>query len=178
MREIAWRLGFMRVDFGQGNLVKTFVRKRKSMDGWLNEIDRLIDWLQTSFDYKAYIGTDQGSDLIRRVVLTTVQIHDRQAGEALIQGDAAADYADKAYHDTERCERLKARGIEVRILCKVWRNKPLPTWKKSFNKPVVVRAAGERPFALKKGPIASPAAVISASPATIPISSSSPRPTT
>lgn len=34
----------MRVDFGQGNLVEAFVRQRKSKDGWLDEIDRLIDW--------------------------------------------------------------------------------------------------------------------------------------
>ena len=34
----------MRVDFGQGNLVEAFVRQRKSKDGWLDEIDRLVDW--------------------------------------------------------------------------------------------------------------------------------------
>ena len=34
----------MRVDFGQGNLVEAFVRQRKSKDGWLAEIDRLVDW--------------------------------------------------------------------------------------------------------------------------------------
>ena len=34
----------MRVDFAQGNLVEAFVRKRKSKDGWLDDIDRLVDW--------------------------------------------------------------------------------------------------------------------------------------
>jgi transposase, IS5 family len=287
----------MRVDFGQGNLVEAFVRQRKSKDGWLDEIDRLIDWpglealfsdvyasreggasypiltyvklllLQqwhglsdpaleaavddrlsfrrfcgipldrsvpdhasiwrfrqklaqagadgvslgervlaeinaqldarglilrrgtlidasivksaarpptgdtgevsqrdpdagftkkhgkTSFGYKAHIGTDQGSDLIRRAVMTTAQLHDSQAGDALIQGDEAAVYADKAYDDSKRRERLEAEGIEARILYKARRNKPLTTWQKYFNKTAaVVRAAVERPFALMKGP--------------------------
>lgn len=287
----------MRVDFGQGNLVEAFVRQRKSKDGWLDEIDRLVDWprlealfsdiyasreggasypiltyvklllLQqwhglsdpaleaavddrlsfrrfcgipldrsvpdhasiwrfrqklaqqgadgvtlgerllgeinaqldarglilrrgtlidasivksaarppsgdagevsardpdagftkkngkTSFGYKAHIGTDEGSDLIRRAVMTTAQIHDSQAGDALIQGDEAAVYADKAYDDTKRRDRLKACGTKARILHKARRNKPLSNWQKYFNKTAaVIRAAVERPFALMKGP--------------------------
>ena len=287
----------MRVDFGQGNLVEAFVRQRKSKDGWLDEIDRLVDWprlealfsvvyasreggasypiltyvklllLQqwhglsdpaletavddrlsfrrfcgipldrsvpdhasiwrfrqklalkgaddltlgerllaeinvqldarglilrrgtlidasivksaarppsgdagevsdrdpdagftkkngkTSFGYKAHIGTDEGSDLIRRAVMTSAQLHDSQACDPLIQGDEAAVYADKAYDDTKRRDRLKAQGIEPRILYKARRNKPLKTWQKYVNKTAaVVRAAVERPFALMKGP--------------------------
>ena len=40
---------------------------------------------KTSFGYKAHIGTDEGSGLIRRAVMTTAQIHDSQAGDALVQ---------------------------------------------------------------------------------------------
>ena len=36
----------MRVDFGQGNLGESFFRQRKLKDGWLDEVDRLIDWLR------------------------------------------------------------------------------------------------------------------------------------
>ena len=85
--------------------------------------------------------------------MTTAQLHDSQACDALIQGDEAAVYADKAYDDTKRRERLKARGIKARILYKAKRNKPLTTWQKYFNKTAaVVRAAVVRPFALMKGP--------------------------
>jgi len=108
---------------------------------------------KTSFGYKAHIGTDEGSDLIRRAVMTTASTHDSQACDALIQGDEAAVYADKAYDDTRRRERLKAAGIRPGILYKARRNKPLKTWQKYFNKAAaVVRAAVERPFALMKGP--------------------------
>jgi len=107
---------------------------------------------KTSFGYKAHIGTDEGSDLTRRAVMTTARLHDSQAGDALIQGDEAAVYADKAYDDTRRRARLKARGIKARILYKARRNKPLTTWQKYFNKTAaVVRAAVERPFALMTG---------------------------
>jgi hypothetical protein len=39
----SWRWRFMPVDFGQGHLVEAFVRQRKSMTGWLDAIDRLLD---------------------------------------------------------------------------------------------------------------------------------------
>ena len=108
---------------------------------------------KTSFGYKVHIGTDEGSDLIRRAVMTTAQLHDSQAGDTLIQGDEAAVYPDQAYDDGKRRERLKARGIEARILYKARRNKPFTTRQKCFNKTAaVVRAAVERPFALMKGP--------------------------
>ena len=85
--------------------------------------------------------------------MTSAQLHDSQACDALIQGDEAAVYADKAYDDSKRRERLKAAGIEPRILYKARRNKPLKTWQKYVNKTAaVVRAAVERPFALMKGP--------------------------
>jgi hypothetical protein len=34
---------------------------------------------KTSFGYEAHIGTDEGSNLIRRAVMTTAQLHDSQA---------------------------------------------------------------------------------------------------
>ena len=108
---------------------------------------------KTSFGYKAHIATDEGSDLIRGAIMTSAQLHDSQVCDALIQGDETAVYADKAYDDTKRRERLKASGTKPRILYKARRNKPLKIWQKYFNKTAaVVRAAVERPFALMKGP--------------------------
>jgi len=62
--------------------------------------------VNTSFGYKAHLGIDQGSDLIRQAMMTTASIHDSQAGDALVQGDEGAVYADKAYDDNERRSRL------------------------------------------------------------------------
>src|SRR5918996_599116 len=49
------------------------------------------------FGYKAHLAVDQGSDLIRRAVLTSADIGDSIAADALIIGDEAAVLADKAY---------------------------------------------------------------------------------
>jgi IS5 family transposase len=46
---------------------------------------------------RAQIAVDQGTDLIRGVVLTGADVGDSLAADALIQGDEAAVYADKAY---------------------------------------------------------------------------------
>jgi IS5 family transposase len=102
---------------------------------------------------KAPIGTDQGSDLIRRAIMTTGSIHDSQAGDALIQGDQGAvppglSRADQARDDDARRARLEAAGIKARILYKARRSKPLRPWKKAFNKAAAaIRASVERPCA-------------------------------
>lgn len=108
---------------------------------------------KTSFGYKAHVGVDEGSGLIRQAIMTTASIHDSQACDALIQGDEGAVYADKAYDDDARRSRLKTAGIKANILYKARRNKPLRPWQKAFNKAAsAIRASVERPFAAMKGP--------------------------
>lgn len=107
---------------------------------------------KTFFGYKAHAAVDEGSGLFRRLLTTTAQIHDSQACDALIMGDEVAIYADKAYDDAARRERLAAQGIAVRILYKARRNKPLVAWQESFNKVMSrIRAPVEHPFAAMKG---------------------------
>ena len=108
---------------------------------------------KTFFGYKAHVGVDEGSELIRQAIMTSASIHDSQAGDALVQSDEDAVYADKAYDDDARRARLKVAGIKARILYKARRNKPLCPWQKAFNKVVsAIRAPVERPFAAMKGP--------------------------
>ena len=58
------------------------------------------------FGYKAHIAVDQGTDLIRGAILTGADVGDSLAADALIQGDEAAVYADKAYDSQARREAL------------------------------------------------------------------------
>jgi IS5 family transposase len=107
---------------------------------------------KTFFGYKAHAAVDEGSGLFRRLLTTSAQIHDSQACDALIMGDEAAVYADKAYDDTARRKRLVGQGIAARILYKARRNKPLVAWQESFNKVMSrIRAPVEHPFAAMKG---------------------------
>ena len=108
---------------------------------------------ESFFGYKAHAAVDEGPGLIRQLITTSAQVHDSQACDALVQGDEGAVYADKAYDDAARRERLRAQGIEPRILYKARRNKKLRPWQKVFNTVMSkVRSAVERPFAAMKGP--------------------------
>jgi transposase, IS5 family len=106
---------------------------------------------QSRFGYKAHVAVDQDSGLVRQAVMTPADVHDRVKADELVQGDEEAVYADKAYEDAARRERLKARGIASRIMDKAKRNKPLKPWQVWFNKTTApIRAGVERVFGTMK----------------------------
>ncbi len=88
---------------------------------------------KTYFGYKAHIAVDEESDLIRQAEMTSADLHDSQRGEAMIQGDEEAYYADKAYDGKALRNTLAEKGIDDRIAYKAQRNKPLANWQKWFN---------------------------------------------
>jgi transposase, IS5 family len=67
------------------------------------------------FGYKAHIGIDQGSGLIRSRALTGAKTYESEVADALVMGDERAVYADKAYEKHARRAALKARGARDRI---------------------------------------------------------------
>jgi IS5 family transposase len=71
---------------------------------------------QAFFGYKAHVGVDQGSGLIRRALVTPANVHDSAVGDTLICGDETKVFGDKGYHSQERRERLKAQGIKDGIM--------------------------------------------------------------
>jgi IS5 family transposase len=106
---------------------------------------------KTYFGYKAHLAVDEGSDLIRQAEMTSADLHDSQRGEAMIQGDEAAYYADKAYDSRALREKLASLGIDDKIAYKAKRNKPLANWQKWFNTTASsVRSGVERSNATMK----------------------------
>jgi transposase, IS5 family len=94
---------------------------------------------------------DEESDLIRQAEMTSADLHDSQRGEAMIQGDEAAYYADKAYDSQALRDKLAERGIDDKIAYKARRNKPLANWQKWFNTTASsVRSGVERANATMK----------------------------
>lgn len=67
------------------------------------------------FGYKAHVGVDQGSGLIRTQLLTSAEVNETVVADQLIAGDEQAVYADQAYDTHERRCRLKTQGIKARI---------------------------------------------------------------
>jgi transposase, IS5 family len=105
------------------------------------------------FGYKAHVGVDQGSGIVRSRVLTPANVYESLVADRLICGDERAVYADKAYEKKERRAMLKARGVKDRIQHRSHKHqKGLPRWQAVRNKLIGrIRGGVERTFALLKG---------------------------
>lgn len=105
-----------------------------------------------SFGYKAHVGVDQGSGLIRRVVTTAANVNDTVEADRLICGDERAVLADAAYHTKARELALKERGIKPRLMRRPNKHHPrLPARLKHYNRLIArQRWAVETTFATWK----------------------------
>lgn len=106
----------------------------------------------STFGYKAHVGVDQGSGLIRSVATTPANVNDTTPADALIRGDERAVLADAAYHTHARERALKARGIKPRLMRRPNKHHPvLPPRLQRLNKLISrQRAAVETTFATFK----------------------------
>lgn len=102
--------------------------------------------------YKAHVGVDQGSGLVRAVVTTAANVNDTVPADALIRGDEKAVLGDAAYHTHARQAALKARGIKPRLMRRPNKHHPeLPPRLKRLNRLIARRrAAVETTFATWK----------------------------
>ena len=106
----------------------------------------------SSYGYKAHVGVDQGTRLIRSALLTPANVNETVVADALIRGDERAVYADKAYAKQARRDWLKAAGIKDRIMHKSWGGGPAVSyWQQRRNTLIaVIRASVETVFAVLK----------------------------
>lgn len=103
------------------------------------------------FGYKAHIGVDVGSTLIRRLSFTEASTHDSTQLETLLGGDERAIFGDKAYPSKQLKIQCCEEGIYYGILEKAYRNTPLSCSQKRRNRRHRrVRRYGEHPFAALK----------------------------
>ncbi len=106
----------------------------------------------STFGYKAHVGVDEGSGLIRSVVTTPANVNDTTPADALILGDERAVWADAAYHTHAREAALKARGVKARLMRRPNKHHPkLPPRLARYNQLIARRrAAVETTFATFK----------------------------
>jgi IS5 family transposase len=104
------------------------------------------------YGYKAHVGVDQKSELIRRAVLTPANVNETTVAEQLICLDEKAVYGDKGYAKAERRQMLTAAGIEDGIMHKSWGGGPkLTDWQRQKNKAIArIRCRVETVFAVFK----------------------------
>jgi IS5 family transposase len=104
------------------------------------------------FGYKAHVGIDKGSAIIRRSKMTDASVNDTVPADELISGDEEAVYADQAYDKHERRAGLAARGIKPRLMFRPNKHHALTERQKRFNDAVGRRRAPvEQVFARLKG---------------------------
>ncbi len=106
----------------------------------------------STYGYKAHVGVDQGSGLIRSVITTAANVNDTVPADQLIRGDEKAIWADAAYHTHERERALKARKIKPRLMRRPNKHHPkLPPRLARYNRLIARRrAAVETTFATLK----------------------------
>jgi transposase, IS5 family len=105
----------------------------------------------TTYGYKAHVGVDQGSGIIRAVITTPANVNDTVPADALIRGDEQAVYADKAYDTHARRARLKQQGVKVRLMRRPNQYHPLTPRQQRLNTLIARRrAAVETTFATWK----------------------------
>jgi transposase, IS5 family len=107
---------------------------------------------RSHYGYKAHVGVDQDSGLVRRLALTPANVNDTIMGDAMICGDEQAVYADKAYDSHARRAQLRARGIVDGIMHRPNKHHPvLPPQRKVANRAIAaVRSRVETTFAVWK----------------------------
>ena len=107
---------------------------------------------RTAFGYKAHVGVDQGTGLVRKAVLTPANVYESEVADALIGWDEGAVYADKAYESKGRRKRLREHRINDRIMHRSHKHqRELPHWQRERNKRIApIRSAVERVFGTLK----------------------------
>ena len=104
------------------------------------------------FGYKAHVGVDEGSGLIRSLIVTPANVNDTTPADALIRGDERAVWGDAAYHTHARERALRARGVKPRLMRRANKHhRVLPPRLKRLNRLIARRrAAVETTFATLK----------------------------
>jgi len=104
------------------------------------------------YGYKAHVGVDQKSELIRRAVLTPANVNETSVADELISFDEKVVYGDKGYAKAERRQMLKEAGIKDAIMHKSWGGGPKLTARQHAKNRAIakIRCRVETVFAIFK----------------------------
>jgi IS5 family transposase len=105
----------------------------------------------STYGYKAHVGVDEGSGLIRSVAATPANVNDTVPADQLIRGDEAEVLGDAAYHTHTRQRMLEMRGQACLLMRRANKHHGLSEAEKAFNRAVSRRRwAVETTFATLK----------------------------
>lgn len=118
-------------------------------------IDPEANWTKKGgrflFGYKAHVGVDQESELIRRIAMTPAHVHDGEMLGKVLGGDESWAFADKAYDSAKNHQILEERKIQNGILMKGTCQRKLSVVEKMCNRILSkLRSPVERVFGTLK----------------------------
>lgn len=118
-------------------------------------VDPDADWTKKAgkylFGYKAHLGVDQHSELIRKIKMTPAHVHDGKMLEQLISGDEDWALADKAYDSKENSQMLHKKGVNNGVMMRGTRHRKLSRVEKMCNRVLSkLRCPVERVFGTMK----------------------------
>lgn len=93
----------------------------------------------STYGYKAHVGVDEGSGIIRAVLTTPANINDTTPADALIRGDEAEVLGDAAYHTHVRERMLEARGQRCLLMRRANKHHALSPALKRLNRAIARR---------------------------------------
>ena len=88
---------------------------------------------KSTYGFKAHINGDE-DELIKSTDYTPGNVHDSNCFTSLLDGDESAVYADSAYASEKHATWLKAHKVEIRIIRRAYKTKPLTTKDKQSNR--------------------------------------------
>ena len=88
---------------------------------------------KSTYGFKAHVSVDEDG-LIKSTDYIPGNVHDSNCFTSLLDGDESAAYAESAYASEKHAKWLKAHKVESRIIRRAYRNKPLTTKDKQFNR--------------------------------------------
>jgi IS5 family transposase len=114
------------------SMVTSAARRPRKEDGPVSEVDPDArfgadnDRHRFTFGYKMHVAADQGTNLIRKGMLTSANIQDVSVATTLLPSEAGDVYADRAYHSKAVLAYLDAQGFGDGVMRRGQRGKPLP----------------------------------------------------
>ena len=103
-----------------------------------SDVDPDADWTKKGgrylFGYKAHMGVDQNSEMIRKIAMTPANVHDGEMFGQVLSGDEKWAFADKAYDSEKNHKILEGQNIRNGILIKGTRKRKLIGIEKMCNK--------------------------------------------
>ena len=104
------------------------------------------------FGYKLHVGVDAGSGVVRRAQLTPANVNEITVGPALVAGDEASVWADKAYVGPTMAQAITAAQAKNRVQRRNQKNRRLRASETRRNVLIGrIRGRVEGVFGLAKG---------------------------